>query len=312
MAEISAQMVKELREKTGAGMMDCKKALSESGGDYVKAEEWLRKKGISKAASKGARIAAEGLVGVEVSNGGKLGVVVEVNSETDFVARNDEFVKLVKGMVAHIARHAPTSLEGLLEQAWTDGKKVKEAITEKVATIGENISVRRFERFQVEGAGAVGCYLHNNNLLATMAEVLGADNAQAQELARELAMQLAAARAQYVSREQVPAALVAKEKEIYLAEMKNDPKNAGKPENILEKIITGKLEKYFQEICLVDQAWIKDEKGKTKVKDLVADLGKKGGAPLKIGRVARFEVGEGIEKKKDDLAAEVAKTLGQA
>lgn len=308
MAEISAQMVKELREKTGAGMMDCKKALSESGGDFVKAEEWLRKKGISKAASKGARIAAEGLVGVEVASGGKLGVVVEVNSETDFVARNDEFVKLVGGMLAHISRHAPTSLENLLEQAWTDGKKVKEIITEKVATIGENISVRRFERYQVQGAGTLGSYLHANKRIATLVEVSGADNAEAANLARELSMQIAAASPHYVSREQVPAALVDKEKEIYKAELQA----AKKPEAIWDKILGGKLEKFYEQVCLVDQPWIKDEKGKMKVKDLIADVSKKAGAALKVARMARFEVGEGIEKKKDDLAAEVKKTLGQA
>jgi elongation factor Ts len=317
MAEISAQMVKDLREKTGAGMMDCKKALSESGGDFAKAEEWLRKKGISKAASKGARVAAEGLVGAEIANG--VGVLVELNSETDFVARNDEFVKLLAGLVAHVGRHAPTSVENLLEQAWTDGKSVKDALTEKVATIGENIAVRRFERFAVTGGG-VGQYLHANGRIAAMVEILGSDKPEVVTLAKELAMQVAAMNPKYVSREQVPAAVLEKEREIYREEIRNPPppapgeiRNPNKkppPEERWPMIIEGKLGKFFENVCLVDQVSIKDDK--KKVKDLVADAGKVVGANLTVGRVVRFEVGEGIEKKKDDLAAEVAKTLGQA
>jgi elongation factor Ts len=319
MAEISAQMVKDLRETTGAGMMDCKKALSESGGDFARAEEWLRKKGISKAASKGSRVAAEGLVGVEVSDGGKLGVVVELNSETDFVARNDEFVKLLAGLVSHVGRHAPSSLENLLEQAWTDGKKVKDAITEKVATIGENISVRRFERFAVTNGG-LGQYLHANGRIAAMVEVLGSDKPEVTALAKEIAMQVAAMNPRYVSRDQVPAAVLDKEREIYREEIRNPPppapgeiRNPNKkppPEERWPMIIEGKLNKFFENVCLVDQVSIKNDK--QKVKDLVAEAGKAVGATLTVGRVVRFEVGEGIEKKKDDLAAEVAKTLGQA
>jgi elongation factor Ts len=306
MAEISAQMVRELREKTGAGMMDCKKALSESGGDFTKAEEWLRKKGISKAASKGSRVAAEGLVGLEVSNGAKLGVLVELNSETDFVARNDEFVKLLAGLIGHVGRHAPASIENLMEQAWTDGKKVKDAITEKVATIGENITPRRFERIAVTGAGTVGSYLHANNRIGALVEVTGADHAEAVALAKELAMQVAAVNPRYVTREQVPADVLEKEKEIYREELRN----AKKPEAIWDKILGGKIEKFYEGVCLVDQLWIKDDK--KKIRDVIAAASKAAGAELKIGRVSRFEVGEGIEKKKDDLAAEVAKTLGQA
>jgi elongation factor Ts len=318
MAEISAQMVKDLREKTGAGMMDCKKALAESGGDFAKAEEWLRKKGISKAASKGARVAAEGLVGAEVSNGNALGVLVELNSETDFVARNDEFVKLLSGLVAHVARHAPTSLENLHEQAWTDGKKVKDAITEKIATIGENISVRRFERFATEGG--LGQYLHANGRIAAMVEVLGSNKPEVAAVAKELAMQVAAMNPRYVSREQVPAEVLEKEREIYREEIRNPPppapgeiRNPNKkppPEERWPMIIEGKLNKFFENVCLVDQVSIKNDK--QKVKDLVAEAGKAVGATLTVGRVVRYEVGEGIEKKKDDLAAEVAKTLGQA
>ena len=319
MAEISAQMVRELREKTGAGMIDCKKALTETAGDFMKAEEWHRKKGISKAASKGARVAAEGLVGLEVSNGGKLGVMVELNSETDFVARNDAFVKLLSGLVAHVARHAPTSLENLHEQAWTDGKKVKDALTEQIATIGENISVRRFERYAVEG-GSLGTYLHANGRIAAMVEVLGSDKPEVATLAKELAMQVAAMNPKYVSREQVPADVLEKEREIYREEIRNPPppapgeiRNPNKkppPEERWGMIIEGKLGKFFENVCLVDQFSIKEDK--KRVKELVAEAGKAVGATLTLGRVVRFEVGEGIEKKKEDLAAEVAKTIGQA
>ncbi len=318
MAEISAQMVKDLREKTGAGMMDCKKALAESAGDFAKAEEWLRKKGISKAASKGDRVAAEGLVGIEVS--GKVGVMVELNSETDFVARNDEFVKLLAGLTAHIGRHAPTSIDNLLEQAWTDGKKVKDAITEKVATIGEKITPRRFERLAIEGAGAIGSYLHANSRIASMVQLSGSDKPEVAALAKELAMQMAAMNPKWVSREFVPADVVTKEKEIYREEIRNPPppapgeiRNPNKkppPEERWPMIIEGKLNKFYDTFCLVDQTSIKDDK--KRVRDLIAECGKQVGAELKIVKAVRFEVGEGIEKKKDDLAAEVAKTLGQA
>jgi elongation factor Ts len=303
MADISATMVKELREKTGAGMMDCKKALVESAGDFTKAEEWLRIKGISKAAKKGDRIAAEGLVGVAVSADGQLGVVVEVNAETDFVARNDEFVKLTAGAVKHVSQHAPASVETMLTQPWEGGKTVKDHLTDKIATIGENITIRRFTRFQIEGAGTVGSYLHSNFRVGTMAEVLGSNGAEAKELAKELAMQIAAARPLYVSRDQIPADVLEKEKEISREELKA----ANKPEAIWDKILTGKLEKFYEGICLVDQLWIKEDK--KKIKDVIAEFSKKSGTTLKVGRISRTEVGEGIVKVKDDLAAEVAKQL---
>ncbi len=227
--------------------------------------------------------------------------------------------KLLAGLVAHVGRHAPTSVENLLEQAWTDGKSVKDALTEKVATIGENIAVRRFERFAVTGGG-VGQYLHANGRIAAMVEILGSDKPEVVTLAKELAMQVAAMNPKYVSREQVPAAVLEKEREIYREEIRNPPppapgeiRNPNKkppPEERWPMIIEGKLGKFFENVCLVDQVSIRDDK--KKVKDLVADAGKVVGANLTVGRVVRFEVGEGIEKKKDDLAAEVAKTLGQA
>lgn len=350
MAEISAAMVKELREKTGAGMMDCKKALAESAGDFAKAEEWLRKKGVASAAKKGARVAAEGLIGLKVSDDGKLGALVEVNAETDFVARNAEFIKLTGDLVAHVAQHNPADLDALLAQSF-NGKTVKDAVTEKIATIGENITVRRFVRFQVESNGVVGSYLHSNSRVGALVEVLGSTGDDAKTLANELAMQLTAMRPAYVSRDQVPADVIEREKTLYKDELQNTwrftikdgPARTGiyrsedaekvmleisgklekvplsqivkreqlkKPENMWDKIIGGKLEKFFEENCLVDQVWVKDDK--LKIKDVVAEAAKKAGTSLTVGRAARLEVGEGIEKKKDDLAAEVAKTLGQA
>lgn len=346
---ITAELVKTLREKTGAGMMDCKKALTEASGDFTKAEEWLRKKGISKAASKGARVAAEGLVGLEVSPDGRLGVIVEVNSETDFVARNADFVKLTEGLVKHVAQHAPATVEVLLGQPWEGGKTVKEAVTEKIATIGENLTVRRFVRFQVDGNGTVGSYLHSNNKVASLVEILGSNGAEAKGLAIELAMQATAMKPAYATREQVPAEVIEKEKEAYRDELRNQRKVvvkdgpaqtgvlrsqdaeklmlevsgrlvkipasqvveiqvASKPESMWDKILTGKLEKFYENNCLVDQVWVKDDK--LKVKDLIAEHGKKLGTTLSVGRVARIEVGEGIEKVKGDLAADVAATLG--
>lgn len=221
MAEISAGMVKELREKTGAGMMDCKKALTESGGDFVKAEEWLRKKGVSSAAKKGARIAAEGLVGLLVSADGTLGALVEVNAETDFVARNADFVTLTAGLVKHVAQHNPADVDALLAQSYDGAKTVKDAITEKIATIGENLTVRRFARFQVESNGVVGSYLHSNNRVGALVEVLGSSGADAKALASELSMQATAMRPAFVSREQIPADVLEKEKEAYRYELNN-------------------------------------------------------------------------------------------
>ena len=311
MAEISAAMVKDLREKTGAGMMDCKRALTESAGDFTKAEEWLRKKGISKAASKGARIAAEGLLGYLLAADGQTGVLVEVNSETDFVSRNPDFVALTKELAEVIARGSPADLPGLLATGWKDGKKVQDVLVEKVATIGENITVRRFAHFVVKGEGTLGGYLHSNGRQGALVEVTAGTAAAAKSeevltLAKELAMQATAMKPPYLRREEVPAEVLEKEKEIYRAELLA----AKKPEAIWDKILGGKLEKFYEGACLVDQISIKDDK--KKVKGLVADAAKKLGTEITVTRFARFEVGEGIEKKKEDLAGEVAKTLGQA
>lgn len=348
MAEITAGMVKELREKTGAGMMDCKKALTETAGDFAKAEDWLRKKGVASAAKKGARVAAEGLVGLMISSDAQLGAVVEVNAETDFVARNADFVQLTENLVKHVSQHNPADVDALHAQPFAGGKSVKDAITEKVATIGENITVRRFARFQVDGSGALGSYLHSNGKIAALVEVLGSNGADAKALATELAMQSAAMKPPFVTREQVPADVLEKEKATYKDELQNTwkltikdgPARTGilrsedaekvmmeisgklekvpltqiikrdqitKPEAMWDKIIGGKIEKFFENNCLIDQLWVKDDK--LKMKDVIAEHSKKAGATLTVGRVARIEVGEGIEKVKADLAADVAATL---
>ncbi len=304
MAEISAAMVKDLREKTGAGMMDCKKALSETAGDFVKAEEWLRKKGISKAASKGARVAAEGLVGLTISPDGKTAALVEVNCETDFVARNPDFLALTREIGELIAKTGPKDVAGLLESSWKEGKKVKDVVAESIAKIGENISIRRFAHFALPAGATLGSYLHSNGRQGAIVEITGPTHEAVAAVAKNLAMQATAMKPPYLKREEVPADVLEKEKDIYKAELAA----AKKPEAIWDKILTGKMEKFYEGACLVDQVSITDDK--KKVKNLLSEAGKAAGGEVAATRFARFEVGEGIEKKKEDLAAEVAKTIG--
>ncbi|MCL2626311.1 MAG: translation elongation factor Ts [Cystobacterineae bacterium] len=317
MTAIGASQVKELREQTGAGMMDCKRALQECGGEFEKAKEWLRKKGITKAQSKSGRIAAEGLLGLFKAADERRLVAVEVNSETDFVARNPEFCKFAQALAEHIAQcapqyvrreEAPASAEDaeiLLEQAWTQdaSKKVKDVLTAMVATIGENIGIRRFSDWQAAENSVLGCYMHSNQRLVSFVELSGSQAPEAVELAKELALQVAGMNPLSISREKLPPEWIAKEKEMVCA----DPSLAKRPAAIQEKIIQGKLEKYFESICLVDQFWFKDDK--KKISQLVGEVSKKLGLPLGIERMLRLQVGEGIEKKQDNLAEEVAKTL---
>ncbi len=307
MAEITSAMVKELREKTGAGMMDCKKALEEAGGDFEKAEEVLRKKGITKAGAKGTRVAAEGLIGISISSDARVGALVDLNCETDFVARNPEFQKLATALANHVAANKPADVNALLEQKLS-GKPVKDVVTEAIAKIGENITVRRFARFEIEGHGVLGSYMHADQKLGVIVEVgsstaEAAKKAEVQQLAKELALQIAGAYTQYLSRDQVPADVLEKEKEIFREELRQ----AKKPENIWDKIMAGKLEKFYESACLVDQVWVKDDK--KKIKDLIAETAKKVGAELTVRRFARLKVGEGIEKKKENLAEEIAKAM---
>ena len=290
---ITAAQVKELREKTGAGMMDCKKVLTETNGDEEKAIELLRERGIMKAAKKSDRIAAEGLVETYISEDGKVGVVVEVNAETDFVAKNEEFRNFVTDVAKQIAKENPADVEALLNQKsiTEPDKTVSEVLTNKIATIGENMSIRRFERFETNNL--LESYIHGDGKIAVLVEI---ENGTP-ELAKDICMQIAAARPEYLDRDAVPAERLAKEMEILKAQAMNE----GKPEAIAEKIVQGRLGKFYSEICLVEQEFVKDSD--IKVGKLVADKG------AKIVRFARFEKGEGIEKKEENFAEEVAKQI---
>jgi elongation factor Ts len=302
MAEISAAAVKELREKTGVGMMDCKKALSETQGDMEAAIELLRKKGMAKAAAKGSRIAAEGLVGAYVAADNKSGVLVEVNCETDFVARNDEFVNLVNDVARFLGEKAPAN-EGTGDEianlpGWEAGKTVDETIKEKIQKTGENIRIRRFTRYQVSGEGTVATYIHLGGKIGVLIEVAGPGNLS--DVARDVAMHVAASQPQVCRREEVDPSLVEKEKEILLAQ----PDVQSKPEQVRQKMVEGRINKFYEQICLVEQPFVKDPNVS------VGDLLKQKGAS--ITRFTRYGLGEGIEKKTDDFAAEVAAYMGKA
>ncbi len=289
---ITAELVKQLREKTGAGMMDCKKVLTETDGDMEKAAELLRERGIAKAAKKSGRIAAEGLVATYVTSDKKVGAVVEVNAETDFVAKNDEFVTFVNDVAEIVADKNPANVEALLETVYKEtGKTVKEVLTEKIATIGENMTIRRFERF--ESKGLIESYIHGAGKIAVLVDFAKGET----ELAKDVCMQIAAARPEYLNREAVPEERVAKEMEILKAQAMNE----GKPAEIAEKMVQGRIGKFYGEICLLDQEFVKDSSMK------VGDLIKSKGA--EIVRFARFEKGEGIEKKEENFAEEVMKQL---
>ena len=290
---ITASQVKELREKTGAGMMDCKKVLTETNGDEEKAIELLRERGIAKAAKKSDRIAAEGLVETYISEDGKIGVVVEVNAETDFVAKNEEFRSFVKDVAEQIAKENPADVETLLNQKSIkeSDKTVSEVLTNKIATIGENMSIRRFVRFETEGL--LESYIHGDGKIAVLVEMENGTS----ELAKDICMQIAAARPEFLDRAAVPADRLAKEMEILKAQAMNE----GKPAEIAEKVVQGRINKFYSEVCLVEQEFVKDSD--IKVGKLVESKG------AKIVRFARFEKGEGLEKKQENFAEEVAKQI---
>jgi len=308
---ISASMVKELREKTGAGMMDCKKALSETNGDMEKAIEYLREKGLATAAKKSSRIAAEGLVQAYLHNDAKIGVLVEVNCETDFVAKTDEFKELVRDLAEHIAVKNPT-LENIAEQAFLKNESITvgQLITERIAKIGENIVIRRFVRYEVTGAGLVQDYIHFGGRigvlveLATDSEALVA-NPAFKALAHDIAMHSAAANPKYLVREEISAEVMEKEREIY----EQLAKNEGKPEKAIPKIVEGRVNKFYAENCLVEQAFVKDPD--KSIKTLVAEKAKELGGKIELKAFTRLELGEGIEKKKDDFVAEVMKEVNK-
>lgn len=290
---ITASMVKDLRTQTGAGMMDCKKALVEAEGDIAKAVDLLREKGLSQAAKKASRVAAEGAVGSAVSEDGKTGTILEVNCETDFVGTNEDFRNLAASIADQILAVNPADVEALLDSE-IDGKKVRDLVTEAVAKIGENISVRRFVRYE-SAEGKVYSYIHGGGKIGVLVEMIGADD----ELGKDIAMQVAAANPSYLDRTQVSRAEIDHEKEVLAVEARNE----GKPENIIEKMVIGRINKYYKEVCLVDQEFIKD--GDLTISKLLKSKN------ASVVRFARYQLGEGIEKKQDDLAAEVAKQLNQ-
>ena len=300
---ISAKMVKELRELTGAGMMDCKKALTETDGDMEKAVDFLREKGLAAAAKKSSRIAAEGIVAEAMAEDAKSGVLVEINCETDFVAKNEDFKSFANDVAKQALVSEAADLEAFLGEAWLADttKTVKDMVTAQVAVIGENINIRRFEKLNAAD-GCVACYIHGGGSLGVM--VYGKTDVVNDEIKtclRNVAMQVAAMDPKYVSRDEVPADYIEHEKEILMAQAKEE--NPNKPENIIEKMITGRLNKEMKEICLLDQAYVQDSD--VTVAQYVANTGKANGADLSVVKFVRFKTGEGLEKKQDDFAAEV-------
>lgn len=308
---VTASMVKELREVTGAGMMDCKKALAATDGDMEKAVEFLREKGLAAAEKKAGRIAAEGIVDTFISEDGKVAAIVEVNSETDFVAKNDTFKEYVFAVVTQVAKSNAADLDAFLEEKWEldTTKTVKEQLASMIAVIGENMNIRRFEKIVAEN-GFVVSYIHGGGRIGILVEVDSTVNNEAtHEAAKNIAMQIAAMSPKYVNRSEVPEEFIAHEKEILKAQIANDPANAKKPENIIEKMLEGRLNKELKEICLVDQVYVKDSN--MTVAQYLDSVAKEVGAPISIKRFVRFETGEGLEKKSEDFAAEVAKQMGQ-
>ena len=306
---ITASMVKELREMTGAGMMDCKKALAQTDGDMDKAVEFLREKGLAAAEKKAGRIAAEGLVATNVSADGKVASIVEVNSETDFVAKNEKFQSYVADVAAQAASTTATDIEAFLAEAWTPDTNmtVKEALAAQIAVIGENMNIRRFEKIVAEN-GFVESYIHAGGRVGVLVEVeTTVVNEQTKVVAKDVAMQIAAIAPKYLSSDEVPADYKEHEKEILKAQAMNE--NPDKPENIIEKMIIGRLNKQLKEVCLLEQAFIKDED--LTVKKYVETAAKEIGADITIKNFVRFETGEGIEKKSEDFAAEVAAQMAK-
>jgi elongation factor Ts len=293
MATISASAVKDLREKTGVGMMEAKKALEEAGGDFEKAVDILRKKGLSAAAKKSARVASEGMIASSVAGAGKTGVLIEVNSETDFVAKNEEFQKFSKGLADLVAAMKPADVAAL-SKLDIGGENVEAKRNALVQKIGENIAIRRFVTFETSGKIAV--YLHGNRI-GVMVDYSGGDD----QLGKDLAMHIAAANPQFLSRETVPSDVLDRERAVYEAQAKE----SGKPAAVIGKIIEGKLEKFYTDTCLVDQVYIKDPDGKLRIKDVL----KKAGPNVAVSRYVRYQLGEGIEKKKESFAEEVAAQL---
>jgi len=293
----TAQDVKELREMTGCGMMDCKKALTETNGDMDKAVEFLREKGLATAAKKAGRIASEGIVTIYMSDDKKVAALIEVNSETDFVAKNDEFLTFVNNTAKIVAENNPADVDALKELKY-ETETVGEKLTALIAKIGENMNIRRFARVE----GNVCSYIHGGGRIGVLVEAEAAlDTEEKYEAARDVAMQIAAINPLYLSKDVVPEADVEKEKHIIMAQIKEDPKNANKPDNIIEKMVGGKINKFFEQNCLLQQEFVKD--GDFKVEKYLESKG------VKLINYVRFEKGEGLEKKEENFADEVASMI---
>lgn len=311
MAQVTAAMVKELREQTGAGMTDCKKALSETDGNMEEAVEILRKKGQAKAVKKESRIAAEGLCCIS-SDGETRAAVVEVNSETDFVAKNETFQQFVNAVAKQAVNSDAADIDAFLEEKWNEdaSKTVKEALVDKIAVIGEKLNIRRFEKI-VASEGCVATYVHGGGRIGVIVEArTSVVNDAVKEALTNIAMQIAALNPKYVATADVSEDYKAHEKEIIAAQIAQDPKMAGKPEKVIEGAVNGRLNKELKEVCLLEQVYVKAEDGKQTVAQYVAQVAKENAADLSITKFVRFETGEGIEKKNEDFAAEVAAQMG--
>ena len=304
---ISASMVKELREMTGAGMMDCKKALTNTDGDMDKAVEWLRENGLAKAEKKAGRIAAEGMVAVKVSEDGKKAAIVEVNSETDFVAKNEVFQNMVNSVATQAVGTSASDLSAFLAEPWCEDSSVtvEENLKNIIAKIGENMNIRRFEKVE-QPDGLIVSYIHAGGKIGVLVSAETGDASdQVRECLKDVAMQVAAMNPKYLSSDDVSEEYKEKEKEVLLAQAKNDPANANKPDNIIEKMIMGRLNKELKEVCLTEQIYVKAENKETVAK-YVDSVAKAAGTDIKLTGFVRFETGEGIEKKEEDFVAEVA------
>ena len=310
MANITAAMVKELRELTGAGMMDCKKALNETDGDKEKAIEFLREKGLAAIAKKANRIAAEGLVATILSDDHKVGAIVEVNSETDFVAKNAVFQEYVNRVAAQALASNATTIEEFMAEAWIDDAAltVEQALSQKISVIGEKLSIRRFEKVTTDGV--LTTYIHGGGKIGVIVELTTDAAAEAVlECGKNVAMQIAALKPEYTNRSEVSADYIAHEEEILLAQIKNDPKESQKPEKVIAGMVAGRINKMLKDICLVDQVYVKAEDGKQTVGKYVEEVGKAAGTAVAIKGFVRFETGEGMEKKEENFAEEVAKQM---
>ena len=308
---VTAAMVKELREMTGAGMMDCKKALSATDGDMDKAIEFLREKGLAGAQKKAGRIAAEGIVDTLVAEDGKNAVIVEVNAETDFVAKNEKFRDYVKEVAKQALTTSAADMDAFFAEPWIGDSSltVKEQLSSMISIIGENMNIRRFKQVKEEN-GVIVSYIHAGGKIGVLVDVVSdVVNDEVKEMAKNVAMQVAALKPLYTNSSEVDADYIAKEKEILLAQIKNDPKEAQKPEKVIQGMIQGRINKELKEIVLLDQTYVKAEDGKQSVGKYVEEVAKKNGAKITVKSFVRFETGEGMEHKSENFAEEVAKQM---